>query len=191
MNTAEAIIIANAALTRTGHNEITDFEDGSDEAVLMNANYEEVVKAELASFPWSWAKTDEELNRLNINAIDEWAYVYELPVTVVKLVRVHVDGRGIEYKKKGDKIYCDEIENVSAEFIYRADEDDWSHDFRGNIIRRLEALVLRGLDENYDAAELRERSAEDNGSFTKSRDGQNRTPKDRRRVSRLVAIRRG
>ena len=190
MSTAEAIIITNSALTRTGHNEITDFEDGSDEAVCAKANYEELVREELAAYPWSWAKTDADLDRINAATIDEWAYVYQLPETVIKLVRVHVYGRGIEYKKKGDKVYCNEVEGVSAEFIYRADEEDWSPDFRGNLIRRLEAVFLRGLDENYDAAELRERAADDNGSMTKSRDGQNRTPKDRRRPSRLVAIRR-
>lgn len=190
MSTAESILIVNAALTRTGHEEITDFEDGSDEARVARANYEEIVAEELASFPWSWAKDDADLDRINEDAIDEWAYVYQLPTNLIKLVRVHMDGRTIKYKRKGTKLYCNEIENVSVEYIFRAEEEAWSWDFRGKIITRLEAIFLRALSEDYDKAELREGAANDKSMMVKSHDGQNQTPKDRRKVSRLVAIRR-
>ena len=190
MNTAEALVIVNSSLTRSGNNPITAFDDGSDEAVVASANYEEVVKEELAAYPYSWAKEDVDLDRIDAPAIDEWAYVFQLPAILVKLVRVHVDGRVVPYKQKGRKLYCGQMENVSAEYISRADESEWSFDFRGKIITRLEAIFLRALSEDYEKAELREDRAESKGLKVQNQDSQNQTPRDRRIQGRLVAIRR-
>lgn len=191
MNEAEAIIICNAALTRTGNDPITDFDDGSAEATVMAANYEEIIKEELSEHTWSFAKSDNDPNRLSEDAIDEWAYVYQLPTDLIRLVRVHVNGRPIPFKRKGAKLYCNEIENVRVEYISRPDEEEWPYDFRGKIITRLEALSLRALSEDYDKAELRENKADEKTIMSRSHDSQNQSPKDRRSVSRLVNIRRG
>jgi hypothetical protein len=191
MNTVEALKIVNAALTRTGNNTITSFTDGSDEALVANSNYEEIILEELSDYPYSFSKEDAPLTIIVQPAFDEWDYVYQLPATLIRLIRIHISGKPIEFKKKADKVFCNEPTGVRAEYIYRADELDWSYDFRGKITARMEALFLRALSESYEAAEAREKFAQGKGIYVRNSDSQNQTPKDRRQNSRLIDIRRG
>lgn len=189
MSTSEAIRYVNAAATRTGNEPITSFDEGSAESIVAANNYELIVEEELSSFPYSWAKTDKDLNRLEATPIDGWAYVFQLPPDLIKIIRCHVNGVSVPYKRKGDKVYTDE-EYTTLEYTYRVEEEEWSADFREKIITRMEALFLRALSEDYDKAEAREDRSEDKGKIVKSQDSQNQTPKDRRPASRLVTCRR-
>lgn len=189
MSISSAIKIVNAALTRTGNSPITDFYDGSTEATVAANNYDLLVEEEICSYPYSWAKTDNGLNRLAETPIDEWAYVHQIPEECIRLVRCHVNGISVPYKRKDSRVYSNE-ENLTAEYMFRAEEEDWSPDFRGRIISKLEAVFLRALSEDYDKAEFLEKHASDKDRMVKSQDSQNRSPKDRRPTSRLVACRR-
>lgn len=56
MNNTLAVAIVNAAISRTGGNTITAFDDGSVEANLANANYEQIVEKALEAKPWRFAR---------------------------------------------------------------------------------------------------------------------------------------
>ncbi|TXH13841.1 MAG: hypothetical protein E6R03_10580 [Hyphomicrobiaceae bacterium] len=189
MSTSEAIRIANASLTRTGNEPITSLDDGSAEAVVIANNYDLIIEEELCAYPYSWAKAERQLSRLDEESIEGWAYIFQLPSDCIRVVKCHVGGKAVPFKRKEDKIYSNE-ESLSLEYIFRPEEEDWGADFKGKIIGRLEALCLRALSEDYDKAEAIESRADEKGRLVKSQDSQNQSPQDRRPTSRLVSCRR-
>lgn len=178
----------NAALTRTGHDQITALDDGSAEAECAAANYEIVVRAALKKYPWSWASEYAELDLLDETPINEWAYVFEKPSEALKVTAVMVAGYPIDYKQRGSNIYCNENASVVADIIVRAPEEDFSDDFTEALIVRLEALFLRALAEKHDEAAARDGQADYLFKLAYNDDAKNKTARDRR-TSRLVTIR--
>lgn len=190
---AEQIKIINAALTRTGNNQITGLDDGSVEAEIAAANYEEVVWEELSDHPWSFAKKSAELNKLAETPENEWTYVYEEPADLLELVTVTQSKAGVAYERNANKIFSHADNTNTAvfcEYIARVEETLWPGKFRAAIIERLEALFIRALNEDYSAAEARERDAEIGNRRARFGDSKNQTPR-RRKVSRLTLWRRG
>lgn len=188
MSTAENIKIINAALTRSGHNQITSLTDGSAEAEVANANYNEIVAAAITRYPYSWARKYKELNRLSETPDDEWSYVYQLDSDLLKFVVAEVNGSPIEYEIKGTKLYCDESDNVYAEYIYQPAESFFPHDFKEAVITRMEALFLRALSDKDKEAEARDSRADYQFTLARNNDAKNKSPRDRR-TSRLVSVR--
>lgn len=187
---ATDIEIINAALTVTGHEAITGLDDGSAEAIVASANYEDVVAAELAKYPWSFARQYEELDLLQVTPDNGWEYAFSSPSDMLKLINVEVDGYPIEYRRRGARIYTNQNEDVFADYAARVAEDEWPHDFKKGIITRMEAVFLRGLDEKDAEAEARDSRADFELIQARNEDAKNQTPRDRR-SSRLVNIRRG
>ena len=188
MSTADNIKIVNSALTRSGHNQITSFDDGSAEAEVAQANYDEVVASALSSYPWSFANKYKQINKLSGTPDNEWDYQYQLDSDLLKLIVVEVNGQNIDYERVGDVVYCDESDNVYAEYVYEPAEATWPHDFKEAIITRLEALFLRALADKDKEAEARDSRADFQFSRARNNDAKNKSPRSRR-SSRLVNIR--
>ena len=187
----EKVIITNAALTRTGNNQITSFTDGSVEAEVAAANYEEVVLEELDEHFWSFATREAALGKLVWTSTNEWAYRYQAPADILAIKRVFQNGHPVKYERNGNYIYCDADNSntpLYIEYIVRIAETSWPGKFRAAIIERLEALFLRALSEDYDKAEARERDSDVTMRKARHRDAGNKSPRRPRR-SRLTAAR--
>lgn len=189
---AENITIINAALSRTGNNQITSLTDGSTEAEIMAANYEEVVLEELDEYFWSFATKEKALNKLVWTSTNEWAYRYQAPSDILAIKRVFQNGLPVKYERNGSYIYCDADNTnnpVYMEYVVRISEENWPPKFRAAIIKRLEALCLRALNEDYDKADTRENNAEIGVRRARNRDANNKSPR-RPKSYRLTGIRR-
>lgn len=188
----EALKMINAALARTSNNQITSLTDGSTEAEIMAANYEEIVWEVLSSYPWSFAKKEQELNKLNETTTAEWEYVYQAPEDMLEIARVYQNGQSVPYEKNRNKIFTNVLNTetpVYAEYIVRIDETEWPGQFRAIVIEKLESLAQRALNEEYNVADALDRGADITARMAKNRDATtNRTPR-RLRTSRLVRIR--
>lgn len=185
-----AISNINAALTSTGHDPITDENDGSTEAIIAGANYEKIVKAELSRYPYSWASDYDELDLLDITPDNGWQYVYQLPANILKLASIEVNGYPIEYRRLGSKVYCNHSAGVFADWRFRADEEEFSDDFTEALITRLRGLFVAGVDEKDAEAQVYYDSAAFQFKMVRNEDAKNKTPRDRR-TSRLVSVRNG
>ncbi len=186
------IEIANAALTRTGNSQITSFTDGSVEAEVTAANYEIIVEEALDEFFWSFATEEKALNKLVWTSTNEWSYRYQAPSDLHAIKRVFQNGKPVEYEKNGNYIYTNTNNANTAlyiEYVVRRDEAYWPAKFRSAVIKRLEALYLRALSEDYDKAELMDDDAEVASRRAKNRDANNKTPR-RPKSYRLTSIRR-
>jgi hypothetical protein len=187
--------VINAALTRTGNPPITSYDEGSPGATIAASNYEGVVEAHLSVYPWKRASKIEQLSRLDNEDDGEppepWTAAYQLPSDLTEIRAVKVDGQNIDYEVHGDTILCDAGEDdlVILHYVWRAAEADWPAWFLEGIIRRMEAVFLRGIGERYTEAKGRDAEADDWFRIAKNRDSQSQTAREPMRSSTLEARR--
>lgn len=136
-----------------GANPITSFSDGSAEANVATEIYEDLVQEELSLYPWSFAKEQAVLGLLAAEPVDEWTYAYQLPNTVLTVLRVTVNSNPILFERFGDKIFCDEADDVVATFIFRAKEPSWTPYFASLVVHKLAAVFATAIAERPKLAE--------------------------------------
>lgn len=176
--------LINAALTRTGNDPITSLTDGSAAAKIADANYEQVVLAELTRSRFKLPTKFEQLSLIDKNKQgtppEPWLYGYELPTDLVKLRTLKVDGTPIQYEPMGRIVFCNYGSDVKviAHYLWRPPESWFAPEFAEGIIRRLEAVFLRGLGERHDEAVARDKAADEQMAFARSSDAQAQTPID-------------
>jgi len=177
--------VISAASTRTGSDPITALSAGGDPVskIALN-NYEELVKTELALYPWKRATKIVELNRIDADVLGDppepWTAAYQMPPDMVEIRTVKVVGLPINYEVHGDKILCNagESDEVILHYIWRVPESGWPPWFREGMIRRLEAMFLRGVGERAREAQARDEAADDSFGKARNRDSQSQTPRD-------------
>lgn len=186
----------NAALTRTGSDPITSYEDGTAGANIAAQNYEVVVTAALKSYPWTWATKVKTLNLLNPSVHGTppppWQYSYQLPNDMLLLRTIKVNGEPIDYDTMLKTAFCDTGSDaeVIAHYTWRPDEASWNSLFAEVITLKLEALFLRGIGERFQEGESRDAAAERLLRRAQLRDSQGKSPRDPRE-SALLRARRG
>jgi hypothetical protein len=117
--------IVSAAATRIGSNPIASFSDTTKQAQIASANYELVVRNELAVHPWKHATKIAELNRIDPDEEGEpaepWTAAYQLPSDFVDVRTLKVDGTVIDYEVHGNTSLCDaaESQNVILHYVWR------------------------------------------------------------------------
>ena len=196
MADATALDLINAALTRTGNNTITSFEQiqtGSTEAGIAAANYDDIVNSALASHPWKFCSRKFELNKVNTTPDPPWAFAYERPSDLLFLRVVEQQGQPVRYELLSDMILTDADNNgtpVIAKYTYRPPETQWPKPFRLAIITALEPVFLRAIGERYDQADARDKAAMAMMGNARLRDSMHKLP-DNPVQSPLLAARRG
>jgi hypothetical protein len=185
MTTISDLSVINAAATRTGNDPITAIaSDTSPVAAIALNNYEESVKTELALYPWKRATKIAQIDRIDPDVEGEppepWTAAYQLPPDLVEIRTVKLAGSPINYEVHGDKILCQaaEADEVILHYIWRVPETDWPPWFREGMIRRWEAILLRGVGERYNQADERDKAAGESFARARNRDSQSQTPRD-------------
>lgn len=193
---ASDLSVINAALTRTGENPISALNGLSTSQIIASQNYETIVEAHLSIYPWKRASKIAQLSRLDPDEEGEppepWTAAYQLPSDLTEIRTVKVGGQPIPYEVHGDTILCDaeETDEVILHYVWRAAEADWPAWFREGMVRRMEAVFLRGIGERYREALERDKSADDWFAQAKNRDAQSQTPRNPV-ASTTLAARRG
>lgn len=188
MATRTDVRVVSRALTMIGANPITSFIDGSAEANVATEIYEDLVQEELSMYPWSFAKEQEVLGQLVAEPVDEWTYAYQLPNTTLTVLRVTVNGNPIEYERFGDKVFCDELENVVATYIFRAIEPTWTPYFTSLVVHKLAAVFATAIAERPRLAQAIYAELEAVRMMARNRDSSSQTTR-RIRTSRFRRVR--
>lgn len=175
--------LINAALTRCGDPTITSLDEGVPGSDIASANYEIVVLAELARSRYKLPTKFQQLNLIDEDEMgsppDPWLYGYQLPTDLVKLSTIKVDGTPIEYEQLGRIIFCnyDETVEVMGFYEWRIPESWFAPEFSEGIVRRMEAIFLRGIGERHAEALKRDAAADEQFAFARSSDSQAQTPR--------------
>lgn len=162
MSAVNDIEIAQKACAFIGISPITSFTQNTTEAIVLNGVYDEIVEAELASYPWRFAMAQRELDRLAATPAAEWSAAYQIPADILMIRNVKENSTVIEYDRYDDNIYCDASENstVVLDGIYKAAEVDWPAYFRLGIEYRLAAALASGVTMKADLAAMYDEKAE-------------------------------
>lgn len=183
-STTADLSVINAAAGRTGNDPISSLTQGSIVANIASSNYENSVKAELSVYPWKRASKIASLDRIDPavmgNPPDPWTASYQLPNDLIEVRTVKVVGYPIDYEVHGDKILCnaDPAADVVLLYIWRVPEAEWPPWFREGMIRRWEAILLRGVGERHREAAERDKAALDQFATARNRDSQSQTARD-------------
>lgn len=181
--------IVNSALTRTGNEPITEFNDGTSGSNIAGANYAQIVKAALTGYPWRWATRTATLAAINGTPDPPWLYAYQIPAGTLKLRVVTVYGLPIDYERQFDKLLCDYDTSVDviAKTTWNVPESYWPATFAEAITQHLEALFLRGIGERYAEADARQKDAFRTLQAAKTEDAQNNSTRNPVRSRTLEA----
>ena len=121
------IKICSRASLLIGGDAIQSFEDGTAEATVANAMYEDMAQASLTNTRWRFATDQEVLNRLSNAPTGRYDAAYQLPSECIMLNAVTVNDHPIKYDTYGSKVYCDAsvTDELVADYTFRADESTW------------------------------------------------------------------
>lgn len=121
------IKICSRASLLIGGNPISSFTDGSSEATVAGAMYEDIARAALTNCRWRFSTSQEQLSRLSEAPTGRFDAAYQLPSGLLLLNAVTINDFTISYDTYGSKVYCDASINdvLVADYVFRAEENTW------------------------------------------------------------------
>ena len=93
------IEVAQKAMVLVGLEPLTAFTDQTDEALVMNTIYEDIVQDCLGQNNWNFALGQKTLSRLTDAPVDRWDAAYSLPTNppVMQVQTVTIDDQPQRY----------------------------------------------------------------------------------------------
>lgn len=172
----DALVVMNRALANTGNNLLTELNDGSDEWVAADTAFDEAVDDLITRHNWPFARVTADLVPADPadNPSQRFAVAYELPPDALHVRNVLWQGsadRGpvplLEYELIGRYVCVGRVgsseqfsSGVSLEYIAAPDDAVWHPQATKILTMYVEAGLLRGLNEDFAAADKRELAAE-------------------------------
>lgn len=188
--TINRLSVVNDALAETGNNICETEADGSVEWDVASRGYNNNLPILLEAHPWKFATTTETLDS-DDNPSDRYSFAYSMPSTSLFLVEVTLAGEPVEYAIIDNLICCDvDSASLLATFVRIPSDRAITNSFFGVLRKRVEASCLRGLNEDYNEARMRDREADAMLLAEQSRVDRQQ-PRHEARRSRMLERRRG
>jgi len=170
------IEVAQRAMVLVGLEPLASFTDSTDEALVMNTLYEDVINDCLCHHNWNFATGQKELSRLTDVPVDRWDAAYSLPTQpeVIQVQTVTIDDVVQNYDIYERYIYINaaDTDTVVLNYIFRPETQYWTPAFTMWVIFRLAAILSLSVTRKEDVAAGYERSAEQQFRRAKARDSQ-------------------
>jgi hypothetical protein len=147
------VSISSDALIKIGANPISSFEEGTAEAIAVSNIYHNVKRNMLASHPWNFATTKQELPRLDKLPTSDYAYAYQLPNDLIRIISAGSGQKsfGMEYKVIGSELECD-YEEVIIKYIRNVEEPNFPEYFKNALTFNLASELTIPLTESTNRA---------------------------------------
>lgn len=186
-----ALDVASNALFLMGADSISSFTEGTPEARVANALYEDIVQSSFASHRWRFASKQATLTRLDTAPTGRWDASYHIPSSVVTVTTVTVNEIPIEYDIYQNKINCDEPETstVILDYVDRSPESDWPSYFTTAVEFSLASTFAITLARDASLAQLMDGKAQQLFAKARNIDSQQQTTR-KLNTSRFIAQRR-
>lgn len=185
------IKVCSRASVLMGGSPISSFDEGTAEADVVDAMYEDIARAALTSTRWRFATNQQILNRLAAAPTSRYDAAYQMPSDLLMLSAVTVNDDPIIYDTYGDKIYCDTSTNevVVADYIYRATEATWPSYFTLAVEFQVAAMLSISIARDASLGSMMDQQAERQMIKARRLDSQQQTTR-KLMTSRFVAQRR-
>ena len=156
------IKICSRASLLIGGDVIQSFSDGTAEASVCDAMYEDVARSALTNSRWRFATDQSVLNRLAEEPTGRWTAAYQLPSELIMLSAVTINEVPIKYDVYGSKVYCNEsaTNELIADYVFRADESTWPPYFVTAVEYMMAAVLSVSVARDSQLASLMEQKAD-------------------------------
>jgi|GEM_PF-135059 len=176
-NTAKTDIeVAQRAMVLVGMEPLSSFTEATDEALVMNTSYEDIVEDCLAQNNWNFATGQIQLSRLADAPVDRWDAAYALPTepSVIQVQTVTIEDSVQQYDIYERYIYLNASENdrVVLNYIFRVDTQYWPPAFTLWVIYRLASILALSVTRKADIARSYSQLADVQFRRAKARDAQ-------------------
>lgn len=161
---SDRLQVINDALSETGNNTVSVEFDGSDEWNVASRAYERALPVLVEAFPHNWATTTETLSEAESNPSQAFAdgNAFRIPTNALNVQTVFAAGgralTGGDYEIV-NRCICTFEESVSALYVRDPGPSQRPPMFNEALTKRVEAGILRGLNEDFDEARRREGEA--------------------------------
>lgn len=174
-----------------GGSPITSFTDGTVEADVCDAMYEDIARAALTNSRWGFATNQSVLNRLAAAPTGRFDAAYQLPSGTLNVSALTVNDSPITFDTYGDKVYCDvsETEVVVADYTFRADEIDWAPYFTIAVEYVVASVLATSVARDATLSQLMDQKAQVHMMQARRLDSQRQTSQ-KLNTSRFIAQRR-
>ena len=194
-NTATTDIeVAQRAMVLVGLEPLTSFTDGTDEALVANTVYEDLVEDCIAQHNWNFATGQKTLARLTDTPVDIWDAAYALPTSpaVLQVNTVTIDDTPQPYDVYERYIYMNASENdtVVLNYMFRVDTQYWPPTFTLWVIYRMAGMLALSVTRKADVSNSYVQLAAEQFRRAKARDSQQVTTQALR-LSRFHRVRLG
>ena len=170
------IEVAQKAMVLIGLEPLTSFTDQTDEALVANTIYEDVVEDCLSQHNWNFATGQKTLARLTATPVDRWDAAYALPTSppVVQVLTVTIDGTPQAYDIYENAVYinAEVSETVVLNYVFRPEVRNWPPSFTMWTIFRLSSILALSVTRKGDVAKSYVDLAEQQFRRAKARDSQ-------------------
>jgi hypothetical protein len=155
---------------------LTAFTDQTDEALVMNTIYEDIVQDCLGQNNWNFALGQKTLSRLTDAPVDRWDAAYSLPTNppVMQVQTVTIDDQPQRYDIYENKIFINaEVDDVVVlNYVFRPETRFFPPTFTLWLIYRLTSVLALSVTRKGDVADSYTRLAEQQFRRAKARDAQ-------------------
>lgn len=186
-----AIKVCSRASLLMGGAPLTSFTDGTAEADVCDAMYEDVARAALTNSRWRFATNQAVLNRIATPPTSRYDAAYQLPSGTLTVSAVTINDSPIEFSTYGDKVYCNATtgDTVVADYIFRATEAEWPSYFTVAVEYAMSAVLAISVARDASLSQMLEQKASLLMAQARSRDSQRQTTR-KLDTSRFIAQRR-
>jgi len=156
------IKICSRASLLIGGDAIQSFEDGTAEASVSSAMYEDMARSALTNSRWRFATDQAVLPRLAEAPTGRWEAAYQLPADMIMLSAITVNEMPIKYDLYGSKAFCDEpaTSELVADYVFRADESTWPPYFTTAVEYMMAGVLAVSVARDSSLASLMEQKAD-------------------------------
>jgi hypothetical protein len=156
-----SIALCSRALLKIGADTITSFDEGTAEAEIAANLYPTARDALLSAHPWNFATAQATLARLSAEPVADFAYAYQLPSDLLRVISVGEGerGRGVRFRIAERRLHTD-ASDVVLTYIFRPQESDFPPFFDQALIARLAGEFCIPLTGSTSRAEMLEKLAD-------------------------------
>jgi hypothetical protein len=159
----DKLTVLNNALVNTSNNMLNALNDGSDEWIVANQGFGRAIKFLMARHNWPFAKAGEEMVRLpdaNNKSQRFRQNCFRLPDFLHLIEVYHAGAITTNYEVLGTVLSSPYDSQMFAEGVRMPADAIWHPMAEEVLTLYVEAACLRGLNEDFTAADKREEKAE-------------------------------
>jgi hypothetical protein len=174
-----------------GGNPIQSFNDGTPEAIVAEAMYEDIARAALTNSRWRFSTNQATLNRIATPPTARFDSAYQLPASFLMINAITARDEPIIYDIYGDKAFCDATASdvLVCDYIFRADESNWPPFFVIAVEYMVASMFATSVARDSQLASLMEQKANFHMVQARRLDSQQQTTR-KLNTSRFIAQRR-